>query len=133
MSNCNNLIGVIKLAPYFANYPISSKLFPNGKNKIKSFLYIFKQKDNNIWGKNYWKFIDEKEYNIENFTGVLDNNVLRLVEDSLSLDSGSSGEFILKKIKTNQWKVKYLGIGKGITFETLGKFKTNYSNNGHKQ
>ena len=123
MPHCDQLVGIIKLKPYFANFPTSSTLFPNGKSKIKSFLYIFKQSDNSVWGINYWKFKDEKEYNKENFTGFLDKGVLRLVEDSPRPDIGSSGEFILENLKCNEWKVKYLGIGKGITFETTGKFK----------
>ena len=123
MTNSNLIIGIIKLKPYEANFPKSNKLFPNGKGIIKSFLYIYLQKNNSIWGTNYWKFRDiDKKYNREEFTGIIDNNTINIVEDNPRPTLGSSGEFLLEKINNNEWKIKYFGIDKGITFQTTGIF-----------
>ena len=115
----------IILEPYNALFPKDNSNYPC--KKINSYLYIEKQCNNKLWGENYWKPENSTgDYNKEYFTGFIKNdNKIILVEDNPKPNEGSTGVFELEYISNNKYNVYYLGIGEGITFNTIGTVKNN--------
>lgn len=120
-----NLLGTWSSPPYSAAFSRDNPLYPNGRGEIIMKLVVYKQENNQLWASNYWKFVGDEKWHMEEATGyLLPDLSVKLVESNPTPDIGSSGLFTLvpnrlsKNNVANSYQVYYEGVGRGISFTT---------------